>query len=85
MKNYDRKVHKACVEMGEASSKELGKLGVPFFCIAPALVSERGDGRAEGKRRGTVSREELGVLRGRMVGLLEDLCGGEEDGEGVSE
>lgn len=49
---------------------------VPFFCMAEGLVSEKGG--AAGKRKGTVSVEELEVLRERMVGLLEDLCGEEE-------
>ena len=31
LKMYDRKVHRACVDMVKAMGKELGGLGVPFF------------------------------------------------------
>lgn len=74
---YDRKVHKACREMAAATVKELGKLEVPFFCTVEGLVSEKGDGKAQGKRRGTISEGDLGELRARMMVLLEDLCGEE--------
>lgn len=44
-----------------------------------AAGTEGGDGNAAGKskRKGTVSEKELEALRGRMMGLLEDLCGEE--------
>ncbi len=81
LKMYDRKVHKACKEMAAATVKELGKLEVPFFCVVEGLVSGKGegdgDGKARGKGKGTISEGELGELRGRMMGLLEDLCGEE--------
>lgn len=77
MKLYDKKVYKACKEMVHATVKELRKLEVPFFCVMEGLVSPKGDGKAQGKRKGTISEEELGELRGRMMVLLEDLCGEE--------
>lgn len=77
MKLYDRKVYKACKEMVNATMKELRKLEVPFFCVMEGLVSPKGDGKAQGKRNGTISEAELGELRGRMMALLEDLCGEE--------
>ena len=65
---YDRKVHRAYGDMVKATYLDLGKLGIPFFCIREALVV-RGGGEAE-KRK--VGEKELGVLRGRMLGFLED-------------
>ncbi|KAF6221962.1 hypothetical protein HO133_001930 [Letharia lupina] len=78
LKMYDRKVYQACREMVAATVKELKKLEVPFFCTVEGLVSPKGDGKAQGKRKGTVSEAELAELRGRMMVLLEDLCGEEE-------
>ncbi len=81
LRMYDRKVQKACREMAAATVKELGKLEVPFFCVVEGLVEGKGDGdgkaRGKGKGKGTISEGELGELRGRMMGLLEDLCGEE--------
>ncbi|KAL9076111.1 MAG: hypothetical protein Q9161_001158 [Pseudevernia consocians] len=77
MKLFDRKVYKACREMVAATVKELKKLEVPFFCIVDGLVSEEGDGKAQGKSKGTISEQGLVELRGRMMVLLEDLCGEE--------
>ncbi len=78
---YDRKVHKACREMAAATEKELRRLEVPFFCVGEGLVGEKGDGdgdgEARGKRKGRISEQELVELRGRMMVLLEDLCGEE--------
>lgn len=77
MAMYDRKVYRACGEMVAATGKELRKLEVPFFCVGEGLVSGKGgdDGKAQGKRKGTISEEVLVELRGRMLALLEDLCG----------
>ncbi len=75
---YDRKVYKACQEMEKACVKELGKLEVPFFCTMGGLVSKKKEGKKGEKRNGTVREEESMVLQGRMIELLEDLCGGEE-------
>ncbi|CAD6574914.1 MAG: hypothetical protein ASARMPRED_006978 [Alectoria sarmentosa] len=77
MKIYDKKVYNACKEMVAATMKELKKLEVPFFCYMEGLVSPKGDGKAQGKRKGTISEAELADLKGRMMVLLEDLCGEE--------
>ena len=70
---YDRKVYKACREMIAATVKELGRLEVPFFCVREGLVA----GKGQGEGKGRISEEELVELRGRMMTLLEDLCGEE--------
>ncbi len=81
---YDRKVYKACLEMEKACVKDLGKLEVPFFCTMGGLVSrkkeegEKEEGKKGKKRNGKFREEELMVLQGRMIEVLEDLCGGEE-------
>ena len=61
---FDRKVWRAQEEMGRGAERELGRLGVPFF--------------GGGKGKGEGGREGLGDLRGRMLQLLDDLCGGDE-------
>ena len=63
---FDRKVWKAQKEMVGAAERELGRLGVPFF----GGDAERWEG----------GKEELGELRGKVLGLLEDLCGEDEGG-----
>ncbi|KAK4690124.1 hypothetical protein P7C71_g6600, partial [Lecanoromycetidae sp. Uapishka_2] len=79
LKIYDKKVHQACQEMEAACIKELRKLEVPFFCTMRGLVTEKGEaGKQIEKKKGTIREEELAVLMGRMLQLLEDLCGGEE-------
>lgn len=74
---YDRKVWKAYGEMVRATERELAKLGIPFFCIEEGLVEkgrQGGAGGGEGKGgEGKVGEKELEALKGRMVGLLEDL------------
>lgn len=77
MKMYDRKVYRACEEMAAATVKELRKLGVPFFCVVDGSVSEEGDRTAQAKKQGTISQQDLTELKGRMMVLLEDLCGEE--------
>ena len=77
LKLYDRKVHKACKEMAAATVKGLKKLEVPFFCIVDGSVSEKGDEKVQGKRKSMTSEQDLVELRGRMMVLLEDLCGEE--------
>jgi len=63
---FDRKVWRACGEMVEATRRELGRLEVPFFCVEGGLVGEG----------------ELRRLQGKMLELLEDLCGEErQEGE----
>ncbi|KAK3172104.1 hypothetical protein OEA41_004189 [Lepraria neglecta] len=71
---YDKKVYRACLEMAAATTKELAKLEVPFFCTMKGLVS----GKGKSKIKGTITEDELVGLQKRMLELLEDLCGGEE-------
>ncbi|MCJ1450179.1 hypothetical protein MMC28_000508 [Mycoblastus sanguinarius] len=70
---YDTKVHRVCTEMVKAAEKELERLEVPFFCTMKGLIGEKGK-----KRKGAIGEEELVDLKGRMLGFLEDLCGGDE-------
>ena len=63
---FDRKVHRACREMVDASKKELCELGVPFFCAG--LSSQ-------------IEKVDLEALRKKMLELLEDYCGCEDPGE----
>ncbi|KAI4249374.1 MAG: hypothetical protein L6R42_009022 [Xanthoria sp. 1 TBL-2021] len=70
LKLYDRKVHKAYGEMVKATHVDLGKLGIPFFCIREELVVRGREGREVEK--GKIEERELGVLKGRMLGFLED-------------
>lgn len=80
LRTYDKKVYKACQEMGAACVKELQKLEVPFFCTMRGLVTTKGEGEKKvEKKKGTIREEELMDLRGRMVQLLEDLCGSEDE------
>jgi hypothetical protein len=74
MEIYDKKVYRACQEMVAATTKELAKLEVPFFCTTRGLVSGKGTVRT----KGTITEDELVGLQKRMLELLEDLCGGEE-------
>lgn len=62
---FDKKVYRACKQMVASTTQELGKLEVPFFCT----------------KVGSMGEEELGRLRGKMLELLEDLCGEEEGGK----
>ncbi|KAL2056776.1 hypothetical protein ABVK25_003171 [Lepraria finkii] len=72
---YDKKVvYRACQEMAAATTKELAKLEVPFFCTMKGLVS----GKGKSKRKGKITEDELVGLQKRMLELLEDLCGGKE-------
>jgi len=62
---FDRKVHRAAVQMERAMMGELGSLGVPFF------GGEWEVGK-EGKKGGP-TKDELRELRLRMIQHLEDL------------
>ena len=62
---YDRKVHRACREMVQATEGELARLGIPFFGVRTDLMGE-----AEGK----ISQGELRKLQKKMVGFLEEFC-----------
>ena len=57
---YLRKVYRAYKEMREAVDRELRGMGVAGFCV--------GD-----EERNKISDEELKVLKGKVVALLEDL------------
>jgi len=62
---FDRKVHRAAVQMERAMMGELGALGVPFF---------GGDWEEEKEgKKGRPGKEELRVLRLRMIQHLEDM------------
>jgi hypothetical protein len=63
--------------MVAATTEELGRLEVPFFCTLRALVTEKG----KVKRVGTLGEEELVGFQGKMLELLEDLCGEEVLGQ----
>lgn len=81
---YDRKVHKASVEMVKAMSTELKDMGVPFFGTKSHLIN-RGttssvsigggvDGRTSPGK--TIQELELVKLQRRMLEMLEDMCAG---------
>jgi hypothetical protein len=84
LKAYDSKVYQASLDMARAMETELRRLGVPFFCIDRNLVStdedEKGGGSTftlteESKAKTTkISKEELEVLKRRVLDLLVDLC-----------
>ena len=64
--------------MARVMETELRRLGVPFFCIDRGLVSTDEDeketsGAAE-EGRPKISKEELDVLKRRVLDLLVDLC-----------
>lgn len=71
---FDKKVYRACKQMVAATTQELGKMEVPFFCTLLALATENGGA----KRKGAIIQEELMRLQRKMLELLEDLCGEEQ-------
>jgi len=85
---YDRKVHRAAVQMGKAMTADLETLGVPFFGIEPGLVydDDNTDSAAgiswkqmqkndvvKPDRKGMVGKGELRLLQRRMISHLEDM------------
>lgn len=82
LRAYDSKVYQASVDMARVMETELRRLGVPFFCIDKALIStdeddekETSGAAVEGKATTTkISKEELEVLKRRVLDLLVDLC-----------
>jgi hypothetical protein len=86
---YDMKVWKAQAQMVTEFSQRLKALGVPFFGVPSGMVRRRGEapstpGAGDGKGEGTtegkrIGEEELVALQRRMVDLLRDLVGGEEE------
>lgn len=86
---YDRKVHRAAVQMSKAMTTDLETLGVPFFGIEPGLVIEDDAGEdgsggiswkrmqkedaAKPDRKGKIAKSELRALQRRMISHLEDM------------
>ena len=86
---YDKKVHRACTDMVNATTRELKTLGIPFFGIPPSLlVQDEADNAAVPQRReletvganikntdkSKLRQTEVVGLQKRMLELLEDLC-----------
>jgi len=86
---YDRKVHRAAMQMSKAMTADLETLDVPFFGIEPGLVFND-DGEDDGPetiswkrirkgdaakpdRKGKIGKSELRVLQKRMINHLEDM------------
>ncbi|KAE8347460.1 hypothetical protein BDV24DRAFT_157749 [Aspergillus arachidicola] len=68
--NYDLKVYKASKQMADAMTGELRTLQIPFFSIKQSLVLDStGSAHLPG-----IGRDELAVLRRRMLELLQDFC-----------
>lgn len=81
MLRYDKKVHKACVEMVNATMAELQAIGVPFFGLRREFVLQEGEddqdmdsGVRKENGRKKLREEEVLALQKRVVELLEDLC-----------
>lgn len=85
LKAYDSKVYRASLEMARAIETELRRLGVPFFCIDQALISNGDNERSApettsgvavegGKKVTKISKDELEALKRRVLDLLVDLC-----------
>jgi len=85
---YDRKVHRAAVQMNKAMTADLETLGVPFFGTEPGLVFDddceddptgtswkrmRKDDVVEPDRKGKIGKGELKVLQRKMISHLEDM------------
>lgn len=74
---YDTKVYKAQVEMFNAMSVELKRLGVPFFGVKPALIRKSSDAsdsaRPEVITGSMIQEDELLELQRRMLTYLEDM------------
>ncbi|KAB8255275.1 hypothetical protein BDV32DRAFT_113739 [Aspergillus pseudonomiae] len=68
--NYDLKVYKASKQMADALTGELRALQIPFFSITPSLVVDS----AGSTHPPGIGRDELAVLRRRMLELLQDFC-----------
>jgi len=74
---FDKKVYRACKQMVAATTEELGKLEVPFFCTAKALVVEKG----KVKRKGMIYEEDLVKSQLKMLDFLEGWCEEEQQGQ----
>ncbi|MCJ1438595.1 hypothetical protein MMC27_007985 [Xylographa pallens] len=78
---YDKKVHRACVDMVNATRAELQSMGVPSFGIRHELVLRDDDtdnamidevSTTDRKRK--LRSEEVLELQKKVLALLEDLC-----------
>lgn len=86
LKMYDRKVHRASLEMAKAMSTELRHLGVPFFgqtmSNPNSAAYQEGDDdddddvTRQKKRTKLAEAREMVQLQRRMLELLEDMCNG---------
>lgn len=86
MARYDKKVHRACVEMVNATRSELQALGIPFFGLRQEYVlpggendDASGDGPVTSDSRKRLREEEVLALQKKVVELLEDLCQADGD------
>lgn len=83
---YDKNVYQASLDMTKTMSKELHRLGVPFFGTNTQLINNEerggqlhsGDGVTDrsgiqGKR---IAQQEFVQLQRKMLEMLEDLCSG---------
>ncbi|CRG89798.1 hypothetical protein PISL3812_06837 [Talaromyces islandicus] len=69
---HDAKVYKAAAELSRTTEAELRRLGVPFFAVDESLVLSATD--KDTVVEGKISKEQLAVLKRRMLELLQDLC-----------
>ncbi|MCJ1392176.1 hypothetical protein MMC18_005043 [Xylographa bjoerkii] len=78
---YDKKVHRACTDMVNATRAELQAMGIPSFGILHELVLRHGEEsrgiddevrKDDGKQR--LNQEEVLELQKKVLYLLEDLC-----------
>ncbi|KAF2016120.1 hypothetical protein BU24DRAFT_422458 [Aaosphaeria arxii CBS 175.79] len=78
---FYNKVYRACKQMTDAQSEELGRLGVPFFGMRPDLVIPDEDGPAEGGTLASdgasekITRTQLLALKRKMLNHLIELYG----------
>ncbi|MCJ1285599.1 hypothetical protein MMC26_004940 [Xylographa opegraphella] len=78
---YDKKVHRACLEMVNATRVELQSLGIPSFGIRRELVlrddetdDEMNDQVSATDRKRKLRSGEVLELQKKVLVLLEDLC-----------
>ena len=83
---YDKKVHKACIDMVRATTAEFQVLGIPFYDIPPSSIipnpgkdmnpRKLGPGYEDlavnGQQR--LKEEDVARLQKKILELLEDLC-----------
>ena len=83
---YDTKVSRAQLQMVKAMSTELKALGVPFFGTHSNLIRKNGEqnleavgGRDKVEKERQIDESELIGLQRRMLALLEEMCGSEDE------